>query len=136
MNTSQPSEKLEHRKLGPFKILEKIGEQAVRLRLDPGMKIHDVFHIALLEPHRPDVFDRKTEPLLPIIIDGQEEWEVEKILNHRVRWKRDEYLIKWKGLKDHKASWEPLKTMFAPKLIEAYHRKYPKKEKAKKKGKK
>jgi hypothetical protein len=35
------------------------------------------------------------------------EYEVEKILDHRFRHRRLEYLVKWVGYPEHDASWEP-----------------------------
>jgi len=35
---------------------------------------------------------------LPIVIDGEAEWEVEEILNSRWCWRRFQYLIKVEGI--------------------------------------
>jgi hypothetical protein len=49
------------------------------------MKVHPVFHVELLERVRPDVIPgRPTKPPPPLIIAGQEEWEVEAILNSKL----------------------------------------------------
>ena len=44
--------KLLPKRYGPFKVLERIGQVAYRLKLPDTMKIHDVFHIDLLTPYR------------------------------------------------------------------------------------
>ena len=50
---------------------------------------------------------QKTEDYpLPIVIDGEPEWEVEEILNSRWHWRRFQYLIKWKGYGRKHNSWE------------------------------
>ena len=49
IRTKQPSNKLDHTKLGPFKIQEKLGPVIFKLELPRHMRIHPVFHISLLE---------------------------------------------------------------------------------------
>jgi hypothetical protein len=49
------------------------------------MNIHHVFHVSLLEPYHASTIPRKThEPILPIVINGEQEYEVEKILDSRI----------------------------------------------------
>jgi hypothetical protein len=45
----QPSMKLDHQKLGPFKIEEQLGPVGYKLKLPKSMKIHLNFHVLLLE---------------------------------------------------------------------------------------
>ena len=76
--------------LGPFSVKEKIG-RAFRLNLPTIMKIHDVFHPVLLRKAATDPLpgQEHTEPP-PMVIEDEEEWEVDDILNSRFygRWKR------------------------------------------------
>ena len=47
--------KLSPRYIGPFDIIEKIGEVAYRLALPPRLSgIHDVFHVSMLKKYEPD----------------------------------------------------------------------------------
>ena len=51
IRTKRPSKKLAPKNYGPFKILKKIGTRAYKLELHPRWRIHDVFHVSLLEPY-------------------------------------------------------------------------------------
>jgi hypothetical protein len=51
IKTKRPSQKLDHQKIRPFIIKEKLGPVNYKLQLPKSMlKIHPVFHISLLEP--------------------------------------------------------------------------------------
>ena len=93
------SPKLLPRYIGPFKVLKRIGELAYRLELPPVMKIHNVFHVTRLRRFYDD--GRIQPPPLPTVVDGELEYEVEKIYAHRdVRVGksiRREFLVRWKG---------------------------------------
>ncbi len=71
---------LDNRFHGPYPIVEPIGTQTYCLKvLQQACSFHDVLHISLLDPL---LSNRCTAPklLLPIEIDGKEEYELEEIL--------------------------------------------------------
>ena len=47
-------------------------------------------------------------PPEPVMIEGHEEFEVEKILDKRTHRRQVEYLVKWTGHPACDATWEPL----------------------------
>jgi len=49
IRTTRPCKKLDYKKIGPFKILAKIGTSAYKLNLPTSMRIHNTFYISLLE---------------------------------------------------------------------------------------
>ena len=97
IQTTHPSQKLSHWWLGPFVVERWIGPMAYRLRLPYRMKqLHPVFNVVKLTP-APDnpITGQKTEDCpLPIVINGEPEWEVEEILDSCWHWRRFQYLIK------------------------------------------
>jgi Chromo (CHRromatin Organisation MOdifier) domain len=104
------SRKLLPRFIGPFPITKKIGEVAYQLKLPKNIRCHNVFHVSLLNKHRPS--DRNQPPPPPLIIDGEYEYEVERILDHKgtVSGKR-KFLVAWVGYGPEHNTWEPESNM-------------------------
>ena len=89
--------------MGPFQILERVGQQAYKLELPPAMaRLHPVFHVSLLEPY-------KSRPgFQPPAVEELEEgsWEVEAIVAHQDRAGQPQYLIKWLGWPNEYNEWK------------------------------
>jgi hypothetical protein len=49
IQTARPSKKLDYKRLGPFKVTKVINRNAYRLELPYSMKVHNVFHVSLLD---------------------------------------------------------------------------------------
>jgi len=78
------SPKLSHRRLGPFEIERQVGLLAYHLKLPHGMRqLHSVFNVVKLSTAlEGPILGRKPQaPPPPIIVNGEEEWEVEEILD-------------------------------------------------------
>jgi len=104
LKTNQPTQKLEHRRFGPFKVEKKVGQRAYRLKLPLTWRVHPVFHVSKLVPYHQG--DRPhTEPLPPDLIDGEPEQGVEEILDDRVRRRKSHFLVKWKGFPMEENEW-------------------------------
>ena len=85
VHTRRPWKKLDYQKIGQFKILARIGTSAYKLAFPPSMKIHNTIHISLLEPFQDYRFPSQIqEPPPPIQIDGEEEHELDKIIDSRL----------------------------------------------------
>jgi Chromo (CHRromatin Organisation MOdifier) domain len=121
--TKRPSDKLDHKKLGPFEIAEVRSPVNYRLKLPKTMKIHPVFHISLLEPAPPGSPPApKTEVQQ---LDPQKEYEVETILDCQYFGKTIKYLIKWKDYPHSENTWEPKSNLQCSDLLGVFHRQNP-----------
>ncbi|SJL15407.1 uncharacterized protein ARMOST_18904 [Armillaria ostoyae] len=117
LHLPRPKKKLDDKRVGPFLVLEKMGASAYKLKLPPHWKIHPRFNEKLLSPFIPPSFPNQEQPPPPPpeLIDGEEEWEIEEILDsktRKVRGKRGQppttvvdYFIKWVGHTREHNSW-------------------------------
>jgi hypothetical protein len=55
IKTTRPSDKLDSKKIGPFRIKRNIRDISFELKLPPLIKIHSIFYLSLLEPAHPDI---------------------------------------------------------------------------------
>jgi hypothetical protein len=129
LKTYRPGKKLDHKKLGLFTILEKIGKSAYRLKLPKSWnRVHPVFNELLLSQYHPPNFQSQSipEPPGPIILDGWPEYNVEKILAARKRGRGIQYLVKWEDYSDEENTWEPRQNLEnAQEVIREFYNKYP-----------
>jgi len=96
IRTTRPCKKLDNKKIGPFKILARIGESAYKLDLSPSMRIYNTFHISLLKLYHNDKFSsQRTQPPPPVIIEGEPEYELEEIIDSRLDYEKLQYRAKW-----------------------------------------
>ena len=77
------TEKLMEWFVGPYKVKRVVLTNTIELRLPVTIKIHPVVNISRVQLYKPQVEGQKVVPPQPVVIDGEEEYEVEKILNRR-----------------------------------------------------
>lgn len=121
--------KLADKFAGPYPVKRRVGELAYELKLPSDLKVHPVFHVSLLRAHRASTLPGRhpSEPA-PIDVDGEEEYEVERILDSRRhgRWRSLQYLVQWKGYGPEHNQWLPATAVkHAPVLIREFHRTHP-----------
>ena len=120
IKTKRPSRKLDHVKLGPFKILKKYDNGVTyKLELPKTMRIHPNFHVSLLEPT-----DNPISAQEPIELDEETQeplYEVETILDHKKIRGTIRYLVKWKGYSNEENTWEPKESFNEPLIIANYY---------------
>ena len=116
------NKKLKPRKLGPYKIIEKVSPVTYKIDFPKNIRIHPIIHVSELEPYYKENFKRKKEPSPPIIVNDDEEYEVEEILDKRKHYGRIQYLIKWKGCPLSEASWEPEENLNCPEILKKFNK--------------
>src|SRR5271155_4804069 len=128
IQTTRSSKKLSHRCLGPFEVVRKVGNGAYQLKLPPSMsRLHPMFNVVKLIPAPSDPIPGRhpPPPPPPEIVEGEEEWIVEEILDSKMVNRKLRYLIKWEGFGIEHKSWEPWNDVHAPELIMEFYRKHP-----------
>jgi len=123
-------EKLMERFVGPYKVKSIILANAVELQLPPTVHIHPVVNVSKLQMYKPQVEGQKATKPAPVIVEGEEEYEVEKILNKRRIQGRDKFLVCWKGYTAEADTWEDRGNLKnAGKLVEEFEREYGEEDK-------
>lgn len=127
--------KLSQKYIGPFKIVKKISDVVYELEIPSDMNIHSSFHVSKLKRYNKNdivsfpnrLSESISRPGPERIIDGEEAFEVEKIIAKRLKkqgrekYPKPEYLVKWKGYSTHEATWKRENQLkFAKKLIQEY----------------
>ena len=133
--------KLKERWAGPF-IIKSVSSNgsAVTLELPVGWRVHPTFHVSLVKPYVTSRYQwpgrAQQDRVVPVIVDGAVEWEVEAIigkyvdqvtkkeqqqvvqssrpgLRPRKQWRSVSvttdvvyYLVKWQGYDEVEASWK------------------------------
>jgi len=119
------SEKLTERFVGLYKVKEIVSSNAIDLELPKSIKIHPVVNVSRVRLYKPQVERQKKIPPKPVIIEGEEEFEVEKILNKRMIRGKEKFLVRWKGYTAEKDTWENRKNLEnAKELVEEFKREY------------
>lgn len=125
--TRRRCKKLDHKFLGPFAVQERVGDCAYRLKLPAEVKLHPVFHVSLLHRYSENTIPDRIPPPPPItIVDGEEEHEVEQILESQTRNGNLRYRVRWRGLPPSEDEWVDANDVHAPELIAEYHAQNPK----------
>jgi len=119
------TEKLTERFVGPYKIKKIISSNVVELELPSTVKIHPVVNVSRIRKYVRQVEGQKKEQPALVIIKGEEEWEVERILNKRRVKGKDKYLVRWKGFTVESDTWKGRENLEnAKEAIEEFEKEY------------
>lgn len=113
------SGKLTDRFTGPYIITEALANDNFRIELPFNSKANAVFHSSKLKSG-PAFDSMRAEPVL---VNGEEHFEVESILDHRMARGRLQYLVLWLGYPATQATWiNDSKLVHCREAIDAYRR--------------
>ena len=118
-------------------MLHLVGKQAYKLKLSKKWRVHNVFHVSLLEQDttRKGRVSKKV-PELDVGNKNSEKYKVEAIWDSAVYANKLKsgylpglyYLIAWKGYSKEENTWESLSTVqHLKKLISSFYKEHPKK---------
>jgi hypothetical protein len=122
IKTTRPSTKLDFKKLGPFRILEKVSSVNYRLQLPKESRLHPVFHVSLLEPARGNTPLATNTEIQPE--NDPDVYQVEKILDRKLVGRRELFLIKWEGYEHTDNTWEPARNINS-EMLKEFQRRHP-----------
>jgi hypothetical protein len=129
LKQDRPSPKLADKAAGPFEIIRKVGH-AFELQLPAGFDIHPVFtpeKLRLARKKSSEPLTGQIDPAPPVQIGEHDEWEVDRVLDSRLHYRKLQYKIKWKG-HDIDNTWYPARNLRnAPYKIQEFHEEYPNK---------
>jgi Chromo (CHRromatin Organisation MOdifier) domain len=110
--------------VGPFKVLERIGSSAYRVKLPERCRMHPVFHVSKLWKYNNSLSDPVDHA--PILLEDEGLFEVQDILNKRGPDAAPHYLVQWKGYDTMYNTWEPADQLeMCTDLIKAYETRGP-----------
>ena len=99
MRSVRLSRKLDHKREGPFRIMEDPNLKTpypYKVEFPADIRVHPVRHISELEPAADGSYPGQVAlPPPQVEIEGEEEWEVEEVLDAKIRYRKLQYLIKW-----------------------------------------
>ncbi len=124
--TARPFKKLDDKMLDLFTNLDLV-DSSYKLELPETMRVHDVFHPGLLRPAVDDPLPgQKNEPPGSIVVNDEDEWEIDDILNSRRYRRRLQYRVKWNGY-DNDLNWynaDGDEFMNAQEVVDDFHIRY------------
>jgi len=123
------TDKFTERFVGPYKVKAIISSNAIELDLPSTVRIHPVVNVSRVRWYKSQVEGQRKETPQPVVIEREEEWEVEKIMNKRKVRGREKYLVQWKGCTVEEDTWKSRENLKnAMELVEEFERNYSREE--------
>jgi hypothetical protein len=94
--------------IGPYEVAAKTTPNTYKLKLPPGIRIHDEFHVAYLRKYPMDLHESRINTVSKVTLGNNETgFLVRRIIDKKIKDKIVYYKVNWLGYgKDHD-SWEP-----------------------------
>ncbi len=102
-------------------------DSSYKLELSVSMRVHDVFHSDLLRSVVDDPLPgQKNEPSGSIVVNDEDEWKIDDILDSRRYRRRLQYRVKWNDY-DNDLNWynaDDDEFMNAQEVVDDFHIRY------------
>jgi len=122
------TEKLTEHFVGPYKVKGIVSSNTIELELPKSIKIHPVVNVSRVQLYKLQVEGQKKILPKQVIIEGEEEFKIEKILNKRTVRGKEKFLVRWKEYMAEEDTWENRENLENMKeLVEEFERIYGKK---------
>ena len=94
---------------GPYPVIQLVGNNAIKVKLPPGMLKHPVVSVESTKPYPADGRMKHTKP---VDVDGEQHYVVDAILDTKMHSNRRKWLVQWKGVdttlvEQGSRTWEP-----------------------------
>ena len=86
-------EKLIEQFIGSYRVKGIISTNTIKLKLSSSIKIYPVVNMSRVQLYRPQVEGQRKTPSKLVVIKGEEEFKIKKILNKRVIKEREKFLV-------------------------------------------
>jgi len=86
-------EKLTEQFVGLYKVKGIVSTNAIELELPNSIKIHPIVNVSRVWLYKSQIEGQKKTLLKLVIIEGEKEFEVEKILNKRIVREKEGFLV-------------------------------------------
>jgi hypothetical protein len=132
IKTRRPINKLDVKRIGPFRISEIINPVAYRLDLQDALvgKIHDVFHVSLLTPYRARSENQVPPLSSQLEVDDHADYAIDCILDSVFTDNELKYLVRFKNLDSASDTWlSQAQLIDCQDLVHKFHESYPDKPK-------
>ena len=114
LSTDTPSKKLAAKHLGPYTILEQVGNSSYRLDIPVTWRVHNVFHAGLLSRTKDDTIPgRNPAPQPTVRIQDQELWVINRFVNSRWFRGRFQLKIRWEDQSEEQDDWRDFREILA-----------------------
>ncbi len=124
--TAKSFKKLDDKMLNLFINLDLVNS-SYKLKLSETMHVHDVFHSDLLHLTVNDFLpDQKNESLKSIVINDEDKWKIDNILNFRRYRRQLQYRVKWNDY-DNDLNWynaDDDEFINTQKIVDDFHIQY------------
>ena len=118
-------EKLTKRFVDPYKVKKIIFVNAVELELPSTIRVYLVVNISRIHRYIGQVKGQRKEQPAPVIIKGEEEQEVKRILNKQWIREKDKYLVQQKGFIVELDTWKGIENLENVKgAVEEFKKEY------------